>query len=353
MKILYCIQATGNGHLSRATEILPILHKICDTIDICVSGTMGDIPLAYPVKYQLKGISFRYNKKGAIDYLKSIQQVNLKRFKKEMQQVPVKDYDLVINDFEPVTAWACKLKNVNCIGLSHQAAVTNENSPKPAKRDLLAQMILKHYAPVKKAYGFHFKQYDKSMFTPVIRSAIRNATPSKMDYYTVYLPAYSAEKLYKRLSNYKSVEWQIFSKDIETPVKLKNCQFYPVDGQSFANSLIHCKGVLCGAGFETPAEALYLGKKLMVIPIKGQYEQFCNAAALADLGVPVIKGLRKDKYKKTIREWLLADSIVKIAYKDNTEMVLQTILHNHIPLVEYHVGQPLQSIESPTENFAY
>jgi len=43
-------------------------------------------------------------------------------------------------------------------------------------------------------------------------------------------------------------------------------------------------GVFCGAGFETPAEAMFLKKKLMVIPMKGQYEQQCNAAALEEIG---------------------------------------------------------------------
>ncbi len=47
--------------------------------------------------------------------------------------------------------------------------------------------------------------------------------------------------------------------------------------------------MLCGAGFETPAEALFLGKKLMVIPMKGQYEQHINAASLKELGIPVLK----------------------------------------------------------------
>ena len=54
----------------------------------------------------------------------------------------------------------------------------------------------------------------------------------------------------------------------------------------FLNELAKCEGLLCSAGFEAPAEALYLGKKLFVIPIKGQYEQDCNAAALKRLGIP-------------------------------------------------------------------
>ena len=53
----------------------------------------------------------------------------------------------------------------------------------------------------------------------------------------------------------------------------------------FNQSLIHCTGIITGGGFETPAEALHLGKKLMAIPIRGQYEQQCNAAALKEMGV--------------------------------------------------------------------
>lgn len=55
---------------------------------------------------------------------------------------------------------------------------------------------------------------------------------------------------------------------------------------------------MCGAGFETPEEALFLGKKLMVIPIKGQYEQQCNVAALKEMGVPVIKSLKTKHVEK-------------------------------------------------------
>ena len=49
--------------------------------------------------------------------------------------------------------------------------------------------------------------------------------------------------------------------------------------------------MLCGAGFETPAEALFLNKKLLVIPMKTQFEQKCNAQALKEMGVTVVKKL--------------------------------------------------------------
>ena len=63
MKILYAIQGTGNGHISRARDIIPILEKK-GTLDILVSGTQADVDVGYPVKYKLKGMSFIFGKKA-------------------------------------------------------------------------------------------------------------------------------------------------------------------------------------------------------------------------------------------------------------------------------------------------
>ena len=85
---------------------------------------------------------------------------------------------------------------------------------------------------------------------------------------------------------------------------------------------------MCGAGFETPAEALYLKKKLLVIPMKGQYEQQCNAAALKKIGVPVIKSL-KQKHIATIQAWLDSDQFILVDYPDETEKIIDMVLKKH------------------------
>ena len=99
----------------------------------------------------------------------------------------------------------------------------------------------------------------------------------------------------------------------------------PVSGAAFTDSLARSAGVLCGAGFETPAEALYLGKKLLVVPMRNQYEQACNAAALAGMGVPVAKNL-KDKRLGVLDEWLQNGAIVPVHYPDQTGEVLDKLL---------------------------
>ena len=74
-------------------------------------------------------------------------------------------------------------------------------------------------------------------------------------------------------------------------------------------------GVLCGAGFETPAEALYLGKKLLVVPMKCQHEQHYNAAALKKMGVPVVKKMKR-KFVHKIEEWIDSNNVVSVDYTD-------------------------------------
>ncbi len=185
------------------------------------------------------------------------------------------------------------------ISLSHQAALLSKNAPRPKSIDPFGEWILKNYAPVKKYVGFHFEEYDKNIFTPVIRTAIREAKVSNLGHYTVYLPAYDDKKLVQRLMKGPKVKWHIFSKHTKTPYHVGRISVYPVSGVDFVESVVTSAGVLCGAGFETPAEVLHMNKKLIVVPMKSQYEQHCNAAALRKLGVPVLKKEKRSRSRKS------------------------------------------------------
>ena len=327
MKILYAIQGTGNGHVARAREIVPILQKHYD-VDVLLSGTQAEVDLPFEVKYRYEGLSFIFGKQGGIDLFETYKRSHLRVLFNEINHLPVQDYDLVINDFEPVSAWACYQKGKLCIGVSHQAVVLNKKAPLPAKSDLLGRAILKKYAPVSYKYGFHFKAYDDNIFTPVIRKQVREIPVTNNGHYTVYLPAYSDERIIKILGACKDVKWQVFSKHNKIKISSKSIEICPINNDDFIASMASCKGVICGAGFETPAEALFLKKKLLVIPMKGQYEQQCNAAALQQMGVPAIKSLKK-KHLETIFNWLENDATVPVDYPDETEAIFLTILNKH------------------------
>ncbi len=327
MKILYAIQGTGNGHISRARDIVPILTKFGE-LDVLVSGIQADVELGFPVKYQYKGLSLIFGRKGGVDVVETYRKSNMLRLIREVRSLPILDYDLVISDFEPVSAWACFLKKKTCIGLSHQAAVLHEGVPKPKKFDPVGKAVLKKYAPVSVSYGFHFQPYADGIFTPIIRQQVRKLRISDQGHYTVYLPAYADSFILKALMKFDNLRWEVFSKHTRHTYKADNVIVRPIQNEKFLESMASAKGVLCGAGFETPAEALFLGKKLMVVPMKGQYEQQCNAASLRAMGVPVIKNL-KEKYHDRIGEWLANGTVAEVDYPDSTEAILRMVVEKH------------------------
>jgi uncharacterized protein (TIGR00661 family) len=324
MKILYAIQGTGNGHLTRAKEIIPILQQKGD-LDILISGYENNLNLGFDIKYKFYGLNFTFGKKGGIDFWTSYKKMKLVRFYKEIKKLPIKEYDLIINDFEPVSAWAAKINNANIISLSHQNSVLDSASPKYGKYKL-EKLILKYYAPAKLKFGFHFKPYSSATFTPIIRKSIRAKKISNKGHITVYLPSYDIAKIVNILTKIPIVKWHIFSKETKQLIFKKNITIYPINEFDFIKSMASSAGVLCGAGFETPSEALFLKKKLMVIPMKNQYEQQCNAKALKEMGVSVIKKLNRKQVLK-IAKWIHKDIIIPVDYPDKTEEILEAILY--------------------------
>jgi uncharacterized protein (TIGR00661 family) len=340
MRILYAIQGTGNGHLSRARDIIPILHKNHE-VDLLISGTQADIELPYPVKYRFRGMGFIFGAKGGIDLVATYKKNYIRVLLNEVNSLPVQDYDLVINDFEPVSAWACYLKNVHCIAVSHQAAVLDKKAPQPFDVDIIGKAILKNYAPASAKYGFHFKTYADNIFKPVVRKQVRELEITKNGHYTVYLPAYDDKRILKVLKQCENVQWQVFSKHNKQVMGYRNILIQPINNEAFIESMASAEGILCGAGFETPAEALFMNKKLMVIPMKNQYEQHCNAAALKEMGVPVLKSLKSENVEM-IKNWVAAGTTIEVDYPDNTEEIINKILSAHKTVPHPQPGEEKQ-----------
>ncbi|MBN1415242.1 MAG: hypothetical protein JW973_09095 [Bacteroidales bacterium] len=328
MKILYAIQGTGNGHISRAREIIPLLQKKCET-DILISGYQSDMELLFEVKYRMHGLSLIFGKKGGVDIWKTYGKSNIRKLLTEIKELPVSDYDFVLNDFEPVSAWACYRNKIPCIALSHQSALRDKNAPKPPFADAFGKFIINYYAPSNLQFGLHFGRYSKEIYTPVIRSEVREAEVTDAGHYTVYLPAYSDEILLKTLENIPEVRWHVFSKHCKKPVIQKHILIKPISNRAFIKSMASSQGVLCGADFETPAEALFMGKKLMVIPMKSQYEQQCNAVALRAMGVSVLKKLKKGKTDR-IKKWVFSNYNIEVNYPDITEKIINRIFKMYV-----------------------
>jgi uncharacterized protein (TIGR00661 family) len=326
MKILFGIQATGNGHISRSTEIYKLLkqHPEVTQLDVLISGGKAQMSLPFEVNYEYKAFSFYYGKKGKISVWKSIGKANFASFAYALMQVPFREYDLIISDFEPITLWGAKIAGVKAVGIGNMYSVTSKKFPK-TKGTKTTKFFANVMCPAKNKIGMHFKKFDDFIYYPVIRSEIRNVIPGDKKFILTYLNSFTDAELLKcfSLPQFSANQFVIYSKTAKEQYTVGNCIIKPLDNEGFVRDMANCSGVITAAGFQTVSEALYLGKKLFVIPIKKQSEQISNARELGAMGVRTCTELNAD----IIKHWIENEHALQIRFDDDLPNIINAILH--------------------------
>ena len=323
IKVLYAIQGTGNGHVSSARILIPYFAELFD-LDVMLSGSASQIDLSYPIRYSLSGLCFAYGLQGEIARWNTFKKIISPRLFREWRDLDLRPYDLVINDFEAISAYRAWWDKVPVLACSHQFAFQSEESPRPDHREKMGEWILRNFAPADRGYGFHFDRYDAHIWTPLLAPEIRGTRVDLQKKIAVYLPAVSPSYLISVFAKFDSHRFFVFSPTAKSIHTAKNVTVLPVGRDSFLDHLRRCQGVITSAGFETPSEALFLGKKLMVFPIINQYEQTCNAAALQKMGVTV--GSDVQQLPKILDRWTEQSEVVQVNYPDQTEELCMDIL---------------------------
>jgi uncharacterized protein (TIGR00661 family) len=309
----------------RAEELLPEFGKYAN-VDVLISGYGSDMKLETEVTYRKRGVSLEYNSRGAVATLKTLGKFAPIRFLRDIQGVPLDQYDLVISDYEPISSWAAKLTGTRCLALSHQAAFLSPKTPRPVRRQRLPEQLLKRFAPAKEAVGFHFQRYDRFIEPPLIRDAIQQLSSTDKGHITVYLPSYHPANLTSVFQRLPRIDWHLFSSHCQHSRQQKNVWVRPLGRQAFLDSLQNCSGVVAGAGFELCAEAMYLGKKLLAIPIAGQYEQQCNAAALRKMGVTVTPDIEGQCDR--LHEWIASGKAIQLEEIADPDEIVTAIINS-------------------------
>jgi uncharacterized protein (TIGR00661 family) len=250
---------------------------------------------------------------------------------KEAKALPLEQYDVILNDFESITALACYIKNIPSVNVGHQAAFMSANTPRPQKRNIIGELVLQKYAPATAYVGLHFQQYDHFIYPPIIKNDILQGHSIDKGHITVYLSHYSDAEVARALHQIPDVCFEVFSKIVKSTERRGNITFIPISHHAFTQSMLQAHGVITGAGFETPAETLYLGKRLLCLPIRGQYEQLCNAAALQLFQVPIIEKIDQN-FPQQVKDWLngLPQQQLHIAHstQDLVHKVMETAIAN-------------------------
>jgi uncharacterized protein (TIGR00661 family) len=339
MKILYAVQATGNGHISRAIQLYPFLKEY-GQVDFFLSGSNMALKTDLPVVGRSKGISLFYKTNGGLDYIKIIKSFSFKIFL-DAYRLPLEEYDLVINDFDFVTSLACFLKNKQSVQFGHQASFQSNKTPRAKTKNFIGELILKHFVKSTDYLGLHFKRYDQHIFNPIIKQEIIEANPIDDGHISVYLPHYSIQYLEPFLLNAAQSHFEVFTSEVQTIKIFKNIIYFPISNSGFTKSMIRSHAVITGGGFETPAEAMYLNKKVLSIPIAKHYEQLSNAAALEELGIKVIPKI-DETFNPIFEDWIKNSAPIKLNLTHSTSEIVAY-------LIEQTQSQQTQSNTNPIQ----
>ena len=317
MKILYGIQGTGNGHLTRARALVPALRKANIDMDFVFSGRpredFFDMEVFGDDYRCFSGLSL-VTEKGQLKTFRTVAENKLGEFIKDIKSLSLDDYDLVLSDFEPVTAWAAKVKGKASIGISHQCAFFHDIPKVPGYP--LARLLMNIFAPVSIKIGLHWHHFDQPILPPLIEPhQVKPVIPDKI---LVYMGFETIEDITRFLSPFKNYQFIVYAK-VDSIQHYDNITVKPLS-TTFHQDLEDAAGVISNAGFELASECLQLGKKLLIKPLLGQYEQLSNALALQQLGrATVMYSLDNHLLEK----WLLESANEPIAYPDTATHLAQ------------------------------
>ena len=321
MKILYSVQGTGNGHITRARIMAKAFAEAGIEVDWIFSGRAPSDYFdmeAFGNFQSYRGLTFSI-KQGRILFLKTAMTCNLRQLYKDIKAIKVDGYDFIINDFEPVSAWAAKRAGKKIIGISHQNSFFYD-IPKQDSNPVIA-WFMRNFAPVTQPIGLHWHHFDQPILPPLIEpSRYENHLTAK--HYVVYLPFSDASDVTKILRKFSGFDFFIYQ-NITEAVDEDNIHHRPFSREGFQKDLHRCEGVICSAGFELPSEAIQLGKKILVMPLQGQMEQKSNARALKLLNYATVASSLDESI---IEPWLATEKPDAIVYPDVAKALVEWLI---------------------------
>ncbi len=321
MKIFYGVQGTGNGHITRARVMARELYAAGIDVTFQFTGRPADKYFDMDIfnGYQVRtGLTFNTHK-GNVNYLKTAWDAKPLTLIKDIKSLDLSGYDLVISDFEPVTAWAARNQKKAVLGIGHQYAF-NYDIPR-AGSDPIANQVMKYFAPATKGIGLHWHHFNQPILPPIIETpdSPRYTVRNKI---IVYLPFEDQNIVINLLSPFKDFEFHLYSPELAES-SFEHIICHPLSRTQFQENLMDSGGIISNAGFELASEALQLGKKILAKPLHSQMEQISNAKALHQLGYGQTMN---DMDASIIEKWLYDERAVQITYPNIAAVLVKWIL---------------------------
>ncbi len=315
MNFFFIVQGEGRGHLTQAIALYNLLlkngHVVCHVV--VGKSERRALPdfftnaIQAPIK-QLESPNFVTDKEGkSVKLFKSIftNLLRLPVFLKSIRQIDklVKKHepDAVINFYDFLGGFFYLLKRPTSrhIAIAHQFFLDHPEFQFPKGRFFdKPSMKLGNRLAGYKAYNtlaLSFQEFpDTKKLTvvpPLLREEVKIAQTTKQSHFLIYMVNHGyAEQVEKFHRKNPDIPLHCFwdrKGAPETFSKDENLIFHQLNDQKFIELMASCQGYLTTAGFESVCEAMYMGKPTLMVPVKGHYEQSCNATDAKNAGAGI------------------------------------------------------------------
>lgn len=312
------VQGEGRGHMTQALSMYDLLIEMGHTVCAVILGSGGkrDVPEFFYKKIsapiiKLQSPNFVTDKKNkSINVTKSViyNFAKLGTFKKSLQTIDdlMKEHqpDVVINFFDLLIGLYYRFYKTKAklICIAHQYIYFHPDFEFPKGR-WIEKASIKFYTRLTafgstknlalSFYKIHTANKEVVVVPPLLRKEVFALDTKKENFFLVYLVnnGYFEELL----------DWHFRNPDTlihcftDSPEKIienysydkKKLVLHAINDTLFLEMMSRASGLASTAGFESVCEAMYLGKPVLMVPIEGHYEQFCNSRDAYKVGAGI------------------------------------------------------------------
>ncbi len=295
-RIIYGISGEGWGHAARSLPVLSHLqskgHELqIVTYDKGIRYLGGRFPLVEVEGFNIATVHNRVSVTRTMsDGIRHL--IRGHRRYEEMKKQLFASFrpEVVITDFEPMTAHLARHLRVPLISIDNQQFIRFVEFPCPAEHEvsmLMAKTVITAFIPepdlvfVTAFYPGKPTNSRVRICPPILGEDVMALTPSEGESTLVYL-SYGHKRLVETLAGFPEERFLVYGS--ERSGSEGNVTFRPYGRKSFLADLASSKAVIASAGFSLISEALHLKKPYLGIPVKNQFEQEINAHLIKVLG---------------------------------------------------------------------
>jgi len=300
-RIIYGVAGEGFGHSSRAHLIGQHLIEAGNDV-MFVASRKAYTYLKHYFDSRVReifGLSLVFSDRR-LSCVKTVA-TNLKNFRRcypetanfVSQSFDAFSPDLVISDFEPFSAWWAWYNKIPFVSIDHEHILTGCKL-KHDLRDwyprLTSALVTRgHYFGASAYVVLNFfhasvKNDSINLVPPVVRPIVHSYESVRDEHILVYSSDRTGrERLLRTLQSAPDYRFYIYGYNESSEVV--NCVFKPTSTEGFLEDLASCRGVIATAGFSLISECLHFKKRMLLLPIMGQYEQMVNGRYVEALGL--------------------------------------------------------------------